>query len=115
MDVADCYAACRVDDHTLAFSPYTGFPLVRANARKRLHEAVALPRRLHGSSALSVRGDATYLFGPYEDKRTLFAFRRGQPPRELGRHSGPLRGLEFGRFLSIGQHGFTVLDVDDAA
>lgn len=108
-DIVDCYAACRVDHHTIAFSSYTGFPLVQVSPLSREHRASALPRELHGAAALSIREDTAFLFAPYERKATLLAWREGDAPREVGRHPGPLRGLELGRFLSAGRHGFTVL------
>jgi hypothetical protein len=55
-----------------------------------------------------VRGDTAFLFGPYEKKQTMFCWKPGEKPRELGRRSGTLRGLEWGRFLSNGERGFTI-------
>lgn len=111
-EIVDCYAACRVDHHSLAFSSYAGFPLVRANPRSREHTAVELPRELHGAAAISVQHDTAFLFAPYDRKGALIGWRPGHPPREIGRHPGPLRGLESGRFLSAGRHGFTVLSCE---
>jgi hypothetical protein len=107
VDVADCYAACRAGRHTLAFSPYAGFPLVRVNPRAHTQEVLGLPKNLQGASALSVLGDAVYFFV----KQKLFAWRAGERPSEAGRYDGTLRGLENGRFLASGEHGFTILNV----
>ncbi len=114
VDIADCYAACRAGRSTLAFSAYTGFELVRVRPRAREQELVALPAELHGASALSVVGDLGYFFSPYDSKRSLIAWRPNEAAREIGRHSGPLRGIETGRFLSTGEHGFTVISADIA-
>jgi len=112
VDIADCYAACRAGRSTLAFSAYTGFELVRVRPRTREQELVPLPPELHGASALSVVGDRCYFFSPYDRKGSLLAWRPDAAAREIGCHSGLLRGIESGRFLSTGAHGFTVLSPD---
>jgi len=109
VDLADGYAACRVDHHTIGFSAYDGFDLVCANPRARTHRARALPRSLHGASALTIKRDTAFFFSPYNSKGVLLELSAGGVVREIGRHPGPLRGLECGRFLSIGEHGFTVI------
>jgi hypothetical protein len=108
-NIVDCYAACRVDHHTIAFTSYSGFPLVLASPMSREHVSRELPSELHGASALSLRNETAIFFAPYQKKGALLAWQEGYQPREVGRHPGPLRGLEFGRFLSTGRHGFTVL------
>lgn len=107
--IVDCYSACRVDPQTLAFSAYTGFPLVRVHPRTSTQEVVELPRRLHGASALCVRGDLTFFFSPYDRIGVILSWQPGAKPKEVARHPGHLRGLEDGRFLAVGEHGFTVL------
>jgi hypothetical protein len=111
-NIVDCYAACRVDHHTIAFTSYSGFPLVLASPMSREHVSRPLPTELHGASALSLRNETAIFFAPYQKKGALLAWQEGYQPREVGRHPGPLRGLEFGRFLSTGRHGFTVLRCD---
>jgi hypothetical protein len=109
VDIVDCYAACRVDHHTIGFSAYQGFDLVCANPRARTHRARALPRSVHGASALTIKRDTVFFFNPYDSKGMLLELSASGVVREIGRHSGPLRGLEYGRFLSIDAHGFTVI------
>jgi len=110
VDVADCYCATRVDHHTLAFSPYTDFPLVHVQPTTRQQNVHELPVSLRGATALSMHGATAFLYGPYEAKRTMFRWSPGTGAEGIGHHSGPLRGLEGGRFLSRGEHGFTVVD-----
>jgi hypothetical protein len=109
IDIVDCYAACRVDHRTICFSAYLGFDLICANPRARIHRARALPRSLHGASALTMKRDTAFFFSPYDSERVLLELSASGVVREIGRHPGPLRGLEYGRFLSIGEHGFTVI------
>src|SRR5213594_49459 len=110
VDIADCYAACWESDWRIAFLPYTEFPLVRLDVRTFDQNVVQTPRRLHGSSAISVsRGDALF-FGPYDEKRSILAWHSGGEISSVGAHSGPLRGLRGGRFLTHGTSGFTIVE-----
>jgi len=111
VDIVDCYAACRVDHHTIGFSAYLGFDLAWASPRDRRHRAEPLPKTLHGAAAVTFQRDRAYLFSPYASKGSLIEH-TADATREIGRHPGPLRGLEHGRFLSAGEHGFTVITCD---
>jgi hypothetical protein len=108
VDIVDCYAACRVDHHTLGFSAYLGFDLAWANPRDRHHRTRPLMKDLHGAAAVTFQRDRVFLFSPYSSKDSVLEYRDGVA-HEIGRHVGPLRGLEYGRFLSIGEHGFATL------
>ncbi len=111
VDITDCYCAVRVDHHTLAFSPYTGFELVRLQPRTRKQEVIEMLPMLWGASALSLKEEVAFVFGSYEHQQTIFEWRPGEKPIELGLHSGRLRGLEGGCFLSCGEHGFTIVEI----
>lgn len=54
-DVSDCYAACWDTD----------FPVVRWNLLTGEQTIQPTPKRLHGSSAISVSGDEAMFYGPY--------------------------------------------------
>jgi hypothetical protein len=110
--IYDCYCACRVDDHTMAFSPYDAFPLVTLNPRAQRQIVRNLPRALQGAGAISIRDETVFLFSPRESKGVLFAWELDGTVRQLGECVGHLRGLEWGRFLSVGERGFTVLSFD---
>jgi hypothetical protein len=112
VDVADCYAACRAGRNQLAFCPYTDFPLVELDPRKRSQSVFLLPQELHGASALSRRGPHTFFHGPYGRKHSILRWSPGEAPSMVGSHAGPLRGLDAGRFLSKTEHGFTIVEVE---
>jgi hypothetical protein len=107
--IFDCYCACRINPDRLAFSPYEDFSLIQLEPQSRLHDVVALPDALHGARALSIRGDQVFLFGPRPWSDVIFSWRRGAEPTAIGRHTGRLRGLEDGRFISVSERGFTIL------
>lgn len=117
VDVCDCYCAVRVDHRTVAFSPYTGFPLVLLKPEGDSQTVVPLPELLHGAGALSMRGPAAYFHSPYTAKGEILCWapwqgRRPQPPLGLGQAEGHLRGLEQGRFVRVDAQGFSVWVMD---
>jgi hypothetical protein len=109
VDIVDCYAACRISGQSLAFTAYTGFELVRLNPRKRHQEVVEIPKSVQGHSALSVNGAHACFFGPYSRKRALLSWTPRTAPEKIGSHTGPLRGISQHQFLSIGEHGYTIV------
>lgn len=113
VEVADCYCACRLDADHLAFSPYTSFPLISLNLRTGAQRVLEVPEVLHGATALSTHGRHTFFFGPYASKDRLFRWAPGEPPVDLGRHAGPLRGLGGGRFVATSERGFALLQPDE--
>lgn len=110
VDIADCYAACPIGQNRIAFTAYTGFELVFLNPRACAQEIQELPEDLHGVSALSIRGNDVYFYGPSAQKQALLSWEPGKLPQHLGEHIGPLRGLQDGRFLAKNEHGYTVVD-----
>ncbi len=114
VDIADCYAACWAGDSRIAFFPYAGFQLVRLDVQTLEQDVQPTPRILHGSSAIAACDEQLLFFGPYEQKNTLLAWAPGNKPSLVGRHPGPLRGLEAGRFLAHGTSGFTIVEMEAA-
>jgi hypothetical protein len=110
VDTLDCYAACWEDDTTIAFLPYTGFPLVRLDIGSLEQEVKPTPRSIHGASALSITSDTALFYSPYDLKTSLISWASAVRPVPIGKHPGPLRGLRSGRFISLGTSGFTVVD-----
>jgi hypothetical protein len=110
--VDDCYAACWQDKTHIAFSPYTGFPLVSWDVETLEQEVQPLPQELHGSSAITVSDDRFLFFSPYDIRNGIVAWSPKKEPTLVGQHPGPLRGLRGGRFLSRGTHGFTIVECD---
>lgn len=111
VDVSDCYAACWRDNSHIAFFPYTEFPLVIWDVQTLEQEMQPTPQELHGSSAIAVSHDRVLFFSPYKTNAIL-AWSPGKEPSLVGHHPGPLRGLQGGRFLSCGTHGFTIVECD---
>ena len=110
VDVWDCYCAC-LEGRQLWFFPYDGFPLVRLDLDTLDERVLAVPEALAGASALTSSDGTFWFHAPYADPSGVFRWRPGEHPVRVGAHPGPLRGLTEGRFLSVGDSGYTVMSV----
>jgi hypothetical protein len=115
VDVADCYCACRGDRDEVLFVPYTDFPLVRLNIATRSQKIEVLPEVLHGTRALVAIGDNLFFYGPYGQRSAIFEYKSGRDARLVDTHAGPLRGLTQGRFISVGEHEYTIVYATESA
>lgn len=113
VDLADCYAACTLSGDEIAFSPYTGFPLVIWNLKTGSHQTSQLPSSLHGVSAMASHRNDFFLYSPYNSKRTLFHFANGNC-RQIAELDGRLKTIRNGRFLRIDHSSFSVIDCRNA-
>ena len=109
VDISDCYCAAWTADRRVVFSPYTGFPLVVLDIESRQQAVHLMPEVLHGASAISEIDGAVILHSPYQEKTALYRWKPGQEPVRVGVHTGWLRGLWNGRFLSKNDHGFAIV------
>lgn len=106
VDIADCYAICKVGANKLAFCAYTGFEVVLLKVDSKSQEIFESPEKLHGAGAITLKGNVAFLKGPYEDKKTerqsIFAYNlETKTDRNLGVIQGQYcRGLPDGKFLS---------------
>jgi len=113
-DVVDCYCACDAGQGVVLFLGYPGFSAVLLDLAKKEEHKWAVPRLLHGSSAVTVAGRTAFVFGSYENHHLLARWRFGDDGAEsIGTAAGPLRGLRGGRMLSVGEAGYTILSFDE--
>ena len=108
--VSDCYCACWGMGSVLFFLPYTDFPLVAIDLNTMTQKVWTIPDELHGSNAVTAIGQTLFFHSPYSHKDEILMWQIGsKPPSFIGKHSGPLRGLVEGRFLSVGENAYTVI------
>ena len=88
--------------------------LIELDPRSRTQEVVPLPDELHGATALARAGRYTFFFGPNGGNK-LLRWIPGAVPVTVGTHLAPLRGLDAGRFLAVGEQGFSVLRPSEIA
>ena len=111
--ISDCYCICKHGVNRILFLPYTDFPLIELNLDTGEEKKFEIPEQLKGSNGLTSTTDSIIFHSPYEDKRGLYKWRTGDKGIEkIGEYSEGLRGLKNGRFISVGQKGFTILDLN---
>jgi hypothetical protein len=111
--ISDCYCICKHGTNRVLFLPYTDFPLIELNLDTGDEKKYEIPELLKGSNGLTSTADSIIFFSPYEDKRGIYKWRIGDVTADrIGEYSEGLRGLKNGRFVSSGQKGFTILDLN---
>lgn len=112
-NIADCYCACRRKDNVLDFCAYTEFRIVKWNLDSFRQEITPIPDNLHGIHGLTTDGTTFYLHSPYDSRGSLYAWQPGSSsPQKIGFFNYHLRGLPNARFLSKGDHGYTVIKIE---
>jgi hypothetical protein len=94
--------------------PYTSFPFVTWDVKTFEQTVVPTDAAVHGSSALTVSPEGVLFFGPCDGKTSIVSWARGRAASVVGRHTGPLRGLRGGWFLTHGANGFGVVNWEPA-
>jgi hypothetical protein len=111
--ISDCYCICKHGANRILFLPYTDFPLIELNLDTGEEKRHEIPEAVKGSNGLTSTADCIIFHSPYEDKRGLYRWRIGEKKIErIGEYSERLRGLKNGRFISAGDRGFTIIDLN---
>lgn len=111
--ISDCYCICKHGANRVLFLPYTEFPLIELNLDTGDEKKYEIPEQLKGSNGLTSTTNSIIFHSPYEDKRGIYKWRTGDKTAErIGEYKEGLRGLKNGRFISNGQKGFTILDLN---
>jgi hypothetical protein len=111
--ISDCYCICKHGANRVLFLPYTEFPLIELNLDTGDEKKYEIPGQLKGSNGLTSNADSVIFHSPYDDKRGIYKWKIGDKKADkIGEYSEGLRGLKDARFISIGQKGFTILDLN---
>jgi hypothetical protein len=111
--ILDCYCICKHGTNRVLFLPYTNFPLIELNIDTLEETVYHIPEELKGSNSITSTADSVIFHSPYKDKSGLFKWKIGaQNAERIGEYSAELRGLKNGKFLSIGNKGFTIIDLN---
>jgi hypothetical protein len=115
VSIADAYAICRGEgQNDFYFDAYDSFAVVRLELDPLRQTVWPTPDRVHGANPISVRGRVAYLHGSYWQRGMLFRFDLDTSElSELGPLSKGSKGLPGGRFLAVGDAGYTVITVDE--
>lgn len=111
--ISDCYCICKHGANRVLFLPYTEFPLIELNLDTGDEKKYKIPEQLKGSNGLTSNAECVIFHSPYDDKRGIYKWKTGDKNADrVGEYSEGLRGLKNGRFISIGEKGFTILDLN---
>lgn len=111
--ISDCYCICKHGANRVLFLPYTDFSLIELNLDTGDETKYEIPEQLKGSNGMTSNADGIIFHSPYEDKRGIYKWRTGDKTvKRIGEYSEGLRGLKNGRFISHGQKGFTIVDLN---
>jgi len=114
VDIAHCYSMCPKGKKTVLFSVYDEFPLIELNLDTYSQTIHKPPEKLNGSSSITSSGSDIFFHAPYLDKRGIYKWSIGNENTEkVGEYTPYLRGLSKGRFLSRGDYGYTIIDLNE--
>ncbi len=111
--ISDCYCLCKHGANRILFSPYPDFPLIELNLDTGEEKKYEIIEGLKGSKGLTSTADHIIFHSPYDDNRGIYRWRLGDNKiQRFGEYGQSLRGLENGRFLSVTNEGFTIIDLN---
>ena len=65
-----------------------------------------------GSSALTIKDKKIIFHSNYDDKLSFFEWDTlSMEVNKIGKYSSQLKGLENGKFLAVGECGFTIISI----
>ena len=110
--IADCYCICKHGASSILFLPYTDFPLISLDLNTFEEQVYETADEVKGSNAITTIDESVIFHSPYSDKRAFYKGKINEKQvKRIGEYAEGLRGLEKGRFLSIGQSGYTIIDM----
>ena len=113
--IEDCYAICKGQGNTIWLFPYMEFPLVQVFPESRIVKSYKVPKKLHGSSAICVRGKYSYFYNSYSSDGEFICWEIGKKQvQSIGNFNGVTRGLgnsEINHFISISEETIKLLRI----
>ncbi len=112
--ISDCYCCCKHGTNRLLLFPYVEFNLIEFNVDTFEETYSMVPNELNGSSAITSTKNSIVFYSPYHSRYALLEWLCHTNSITLkGHHSGGLRGLKNGQFLSVGEQGFTIVNISE--
>lgn len=111
--ISDCYCICRHGANRVLFFPFNSFQLTELNLDNYEEKIFKTPKEFEGCKSLTSMEDAIIFHSPYNDKRALLKWKlEDNKIEKIGEYLEGIRGLKNGRFLSKGEKGFTIIDLN---
>lgn len=118
VEICDCYAAALVKENRIIFCPYTEFPIVLFDIKAKSQQVWEIPHIVHGSSAITKRGDKFYFHRIYRSELEGYDFGiyewqiGAEEVKKVGEYPNHFtRGLPDGKFLAKNESGYTIITI----
>jgi len=111
LHIYDCYCVCKTGSNKILFYAYDLFNVVELNLDDFSWKELKTPHDFKGASAMSSIGNKIIFHSSYHDKLSFFEWNIQEGVVAIvGEYSSQLKGLEKGKFLAVGERGFTIID-----
>lgn len=108
--IADCYCACKLNQNTVLFYPYTDFQMIALNLDTFTWEQHETPTDFRGAHSMVYNAGQVILHGTYKNKENFFLWNiAGKEVTKFGTFKGGLKGLEEGKFMTLKSNGFSII------
>ncbi|MEI3800688.1 MULTISPECIES: hypothetical protein [unclassified Chitinophaga] len=109
--IADCYCACKLDQNTVLFYPYTDFQMIALNLKTFAWKQYETPADFRGAHSMVYNRGQVILHGTYKNKTNFFLWNiAGKEVTKFGTFDGRLKGLEEGKFMTLKSNGFSIIN-----
>lgn len=100
--IADCYCACKLNDNTVLFYPYTGFQMIALHPDTFIWQQYETPGDFTGARSMTCHNGQAILHHTYSDKENFYYWDISENKvTRQGAFRGTLRGRANGIFLSV--------------
>jgi hypothetical protein len=109
--IADCYSACKLDQNTVLFYPYTDFQMIALNIDTFKWKQYETPVDFKGAHSMVYNAGQVILHGTYKNREHFFLWNiAGKEVTKFGTFNGGLKGLEEGKFMTLKSNGFSIIN-----
>lgn len=110
LHIYDCYCICKHGNDKVLFYAYDYFDVTELNLDSYKWEKVKTPTDFKGASALTSKNGKIIFHSSYDDKQSFFEWNtQTMQVNKIGKYSSHLKGLDDGKFLAVGESGFTII------
>lgn len=109
--ISDCYCMCKYSANSILFYAYSDFIITELNLDTFKLKHLSSSDDFTGASGISSVGGQVILHSCYKDPRSFFYWNTDKKEvTKFGDHAPGLIGLKDGKFLKIGDNGYSIVD-----
>lgn len=112
LHIYDCYCICKHGTDKVLFYAYDYFDVTELNLDTYKWQQIKTPTDFQGFSALTSKDNKIIFHSSYDDKQSFFEWdRQTMELKTIGKYSSQIKGLNNGKFLAVGESGFTLISL----